>query len=55
MHPIDEFDVLLLLATALSSKTAAQMVQYAAADLFQQAIPAEAKMIERFPGSPSTV
>lgn len=50
MHPIHDFDVLLLLATALSSKRRpAQMVEIvAAADLFQQAIPAEAKMIEAF-------
>ncbi|HSG21345.1 MAG TPA: hypothetical protein VLA64_00150 [Azonexus sp.] len=50
MHPIHDFDVLLLLATALSSKRRpAQLVEIvAAADLIQEAIPAEAKLIEAF-------
>lgn len=50
MQPIHDFDVLLLLATALSSKRRpAQLVEViAAADLIQQAIPAEGKLIEAF-------
>jgi len=50
MHPIHDFDVLLLLATALSSKRRpAQLVEIiAAADLIQQATPSEPKMIEAF-------
>lgn len=50
MHPIHDFDVLLLLATALSSKRRpAELVEIiAAADFIQEGIPAEAKIIEAF-------
>ena len=50
MHPIHDFDVLLLLTTAISSKRRpAELVEIiAAADLLQQTLPTEAKMVEAF-------
>lgn len=50
MHPIHDVDVLLLLATTLSSKRhAAELVEIiAAVDLIQGAIPPEAKLRESF-------
>ena len=50
MHPIHDFDVLLLLATALSSKRRpAELVEIiAAADLIQEGPPSEPKVIEAF-------
>lgn len=50
MHPIHDFDVLLLLATAMSSKRRpAELVEIiAAAELIQEGLPAEPKVIEAF-------
>lgn len=50
MHPVHDFDTLLLLATALSSKRRpAELVEImAAADLLQPPIPGEAKLAEAF-------
>jgi acetylornithine/succinyldiaminopimelate/putrescine aminotransferase len=50
MYPIHDFDVLLLMATALSSKRRpADLVEIvAAADLIQGSIPSEAKLVEAF-------
>lgn len=50
MHPIHDFDALLILATALASKRRpAELVEImAAADLIQPPIPTEAKLVEAF-------
>lgn len=50
MHPVHDFDALLILATALASKRRpAELVEImAAADLLQSSIPTEAKLAEAF-------
>ena len=50
MHPIHDVDIVLLMATALSSKRRpAELVEImAAADLLQGAIPSELKLVEAF-------
>jgi hypothetical protein len=50
MHPVHDFDALLILATALASKRRpAELVEImAAADLLQGSIPSDVKLVEAF-------